>query len=179
VQELLGEALDLRRHGGREEQRLAGEGDQLADALDVRDEAHVEHAVGLVDDEDLDAGEQQLAALEWSSRRPGVAISTSTPRVSLASWSSKETPPISSATFSLWLTPYLTKFSSTWAASSRVGSRMSVRGMRARARPCSSMRQHRQREGRGLAGAGLGDAEHVAAGEDVRDRLPLDGVGVV
>ena len=35
--------------------------------------------------------------------------------------------------------PYLPNASSTWAASSRVGSRISVRGMRARARPFSSI----------------------------------------
>ena len=64
VQEGFGQPRDLRRHGGREEQRLAREGHQLADALDVGDEAHVEHAVGLVDDEDLDAGQEQLAAIE-------------------------------------------------------------------------------------------------------------------
>ena len=59
-----GEPLDLGRHGGGEEQRLPGEGQQLADALDVRDEAHVEHPVGLVDHQHVDAGEQELAALE-------------------------------------------------------------------------------------------------------------------
>ena len=64
VQEAVGEPLDFRRHGRREEQRLAGEGQELADALDVGDEAHIEHAVGLVDDQDFDAVEQQLAALE-------------------------------------------------------------------------------------------------------------------
>ena len=37
--------------------------------------------------------------------------------------------------------------------------------------------EHRQDEGGGLAGAGLGDAENVAAGEDVGDRLFLDGGG--
>jgi superfamily II DNA/RNA helicase len=36
-----------------------------------------------------------------SSRRPGVAIRTSTPRESTASWSLIEVPPISSARFSL------------------------------------------------------------------------------
>ena len=36
-----------------------------------------------------------------SSRRPGVAISTSAPRVIFASWSPNDTPPISSARFSL------------------------------------------------------------------------------
>ena len=69
-QELVGEALDFRRHGGREEQRLAGEGQDLADPLDVRDEAHVEHAVGLVDDEDLDAGEEDLAAADVIEEAP-------------------------------------------------------------------------------------------------------------
>ena len=34
---------------------------------------------------------------------------------------------------------------------------------------------HRKGEGGGLAGAGLGDAQHVAAGEGDRDRLVLDG----
>jgi hypothetical protein len=55
VQERVGETRDLGRHRRREEQRLAREGHQLGDALDVGDEAHVEHAVGLVDDEELDA----------------------------------------------------------------------------------------------------------------------------
>ena len=49
-----------------------------------------------------------------------------------------ETPPISSATDSLWLIPYFSKLCATWAASSRVGARISERGMRARARPDSS-----------------------------------------
>ena len=41
--------------------------------------------------------------------------------------------------------------------------------------------EDRQREGRGLAGAGLGDADDVARGEHLRDGLGLDrgGVGVL
>src|SRR5262249_9211804 len=35
--------------------------------------------------------------------------------------------------------------------------------------------EHRQHESGGLAGAGLGDAEHVAARQHVRDRLFLNG----
>ena len=45
---------------------------------------------------------------------------------------------MSSATSSLWLTPYFSKLCATWAASSRVGARMSERGMRARARLVSN-----------------------------------------
>ena len=71
VQEVVDQALDLGRHGCREEQRLAGEGEELADALDVGDEPHVEHAVGLVDHQDLDAVEQELAALEMVEQPAG------------------------------------------------------------------------------------------------------------
>ena len=63
AQELFGEPGDLRRHRRREEQGLAAWRHQLADALDVGNEAHVEHAVGFVDHQDLDSGEQQPAAL--------------------------------------------------------------------------------------------------------------------
>ncbi len=55
VQESLGDAADFRRHRRGEEQGLAGEGDELADALDVGNEPHVQHAVGFVDHEQLDA----------------------------------------------------------------------------------------------------------------------------
>jgi hypothetical protein len=46
---------------------------------------------------------------------------------------------MSSAIESLWYLPYFSKFSATWAASSRVGSRISERGMRALARPRDSL----------------------------------------
>ena len=64
MQEGVCETLDLGRHGGGEKQRLAGERHHLHDALDIGDEAHVEHPVGFVDDEKLDAAQQQLAALD-------------------------------------------------------------------------------------------------------------------
>ena len=38
--------------------------------------------------------------------------------------------------------------------------------------------QHRQHEGGGLAGPGLGAGEDVATLQDERDRLSLDGGGV-
>ena len=38
--------------------------------------------------------------------------------------------------------------------------------------------QDRQREGRGLARAGLGDAQEVAAGQDMGDRLRLNWRGL-
>jgi predicted transcriptional regulator len=139
VQEGFGDAADFGRHRRREEQRLPRERDHLADALDVGNEAHVEHAVGFVDDQQFDAGQQQAAALGMVEQPAGRCDQHVDAAVNLVSWSPNETPPISSATLSFWPAPYLSKFSFTWAASSRVGSRMRVRGMRARARPFSSM----------------------------------------
>ena len=45
--------------------------------------------------------------------------------------------------------------------------------MRERARPFFQHRQHRQRERRRFAGAGLRDAQYVAPGEHVRNGLIL------
>ena len=53
VQELGGQLLDRRRHGRREEQGLPALRQLRADFLDVRDEAHVEHAVGFVDHQQI------------------------------------------------------------------------------------------------------------------------------
>src|SRR5690606_23986009 len=72
LQELLGKLRDLRRHGCREEQRLARKGDELGDALDVRNETHVEHTVGFIDHQDVDTVKQQFPALhvvEKAARR--------------------------------------------------------------------------------------------------------------
>jgi hypothetical protein len=57
VQQAVGQGLDLVGEGGREQQVLALLGQQREDLLDVADEAHVEHAVGFVQHQDLDAGE--------------------------------------------------------------------------------------------------------------------------
>ena len=114
---------------------------------------------------------------KWSSRRPGVAISTSTPRVSLASWSSNETPPMMSATLSLCLAPYLSKLSCDLRG--EFARRLEdQRARHAGARAALFQHgEHRQHERGGLAGAGLRDAEHVAAREHVRDGLFLDRGG--
>ena len=64
LQEGIGQAADFRRHGGGEEQCLALARQQGDDALDIGDEAHVQHAVGFVDHQHAHIGQQQPAALE-------------------------------------------------------------------------------------------------------------------
>ena len=56
--------LDLRRHRRREAERLAVERRGAQDALDLRREAHIEHPVGLVEDDEADAAETQRRPLE-------------------------------------------------------------------------------------------------------------------
>ena len=96
-QHRIGELFDFLRHGGREQQRLPLLR-QLRDNLpDVVNEAHVEHAVGFVEHEHLDMVEMDCAALIRSSRRPGVATSTSVPAASERTWRLIGTPPMASA----------------------------------------------------------------------------------
>ena len=63
---------DFDRHCRRKEQCLAGFRQQADDPLDIRDEAHVEHPVRLVDDQDAGVGKKDLAApvkIEKAARR--------------------------------------------------------------------------------------------------------------
>ena len=72
VQQAVGERLDLVAEGGREEQALLLLRQHREHLLDVVDEAHVEHAVGLVEDEDLDVREVERAlavVVEQAARR--------------------------------------------------------------------------------------------------------------
>ena len=55
MQKLLGDPADFRWHGRGEKQCLPREWNELADAFDVGDEAHVEHTVGFVNHQQFDA----------------------------------------------------------------------------------------------------------------------------
>ena len=54
VQEAGRESPDLVREGRREEEVLALRRQEVENLADIADEAHVEHPVGLIEDEDLD-----------------------------------------------------------------------------------------------------------------------------
>src|SRR3546814_6413135 len=55
---------DLRWHGSGEQQRLVPRRQGADDLSDIADEAHVEHAVGLVEDEVRDAVETHVALVQ-------------------------------------------------------------------------------------------------------------------
>ncbi|GLQ55694.1 hypothetical protein GCM10010862_29530 [Devosia nitrariae] len=64
VEEILGEVGRYWGHGGREQHGLAPGTDALGDGLDRSDEAHVEHAVGLVEDQEAGFVEPHLAVID-------------------------------------------------------------------------------------------------------------------
>ena len=71
LEHLLRELRDRRRHRRGEEERLAARRQVLEDAADVGEEAHVEHPVRLVEDEDLEARELRVREAEVVEEAPG------------------------------------------------------------------------------------------------------------
>ena len=152
-------------------------GNQLADALDIRDEAHVEHAVGLVDDQKLDAGEQQPAALvmieQAAGRRDQNVDAAGELGILIAERDAADderhvelvVDAVFGETFLDLRGELAGRFENESARHARAGAAFFQHG------------QHRQHEGRRLAGAGLRDAEHVAPGKHVGNGLILDGGG--
>ena len=63
-QELVCQTADFLRHGGREQKGGAHRRQQADDFFDVGNEAHVEHPVGFIDDQNLDVGHQKVTAFE-------------------------------------------------------------------------------------------------------------------
>ena len=177
VQELFGDALDFRRHGRREEQRLAGERHELADALDVGDETHVEHAVGFVDHQELDAGEQQLAALQMIEQAAGRRDQHVDAAHQLVVLVAERNAADEEGDVELVVDAVLDEI----FLDLRCEFARRLEDERARhAGACAALfelGEHRQDEGGGLAGPGLRNPENVAARENVGDGLFLDGGG--
>ena len=177
LEEGLGDALDLGRHGGRVEQRLPRGGREREDALDVRDEAHVEHPVGLVHHHDLDAGEQQLATLEMVEEPPRrgdqhvhAAVDQQILLLEGHAADQQRLGELEVLGVGVEVLGHLGR------ELARGGEHEAARHARAGA-AAGEPGDHGQDEGGGLAGPGLGDAEHVAPFERGRDGVGLDRGG--
>ena len=148
-------------------------GDDLADVVD---EAHVEHAVGLVEDEHLDVAEAQRVALDEIEQAAGGGhqhVDAVHQRAHLLAHrhaaDRQRGADANVAAVGL-------EAVSIWPDSSRVGLSTSTRQRFALGSPALGVKvmKDRQREGGGLAGAGLRDADDVAARQDDRNGLRLD-----
>src|SRR3984893_1285621 len=175
MEKSLGEPCDLRRHGRRKEQSLAGEWHQLADTLDVRDETHVEHPVGFVDDENFDSRQKQLAALgeiqqPSGSRDQNVGAPHDLGFLIAEGNAANQkrdielmVDAVTDETFLDLRGEFAGRFEDQRAWHSGPGAAF------------FQPRQHRNGKGCGLAGACLGNAEHVASSEHMRNRFRLNG----
>jgi hypothetical protein len=143
--------------------------------LQRRQEAHVEHAVGLVQHQDLDADRSTVRCSMWSSRRPGVATTMSTPRLSASICGLMPTPPKMAATRRMRSCAVVASDSCTCAPARGWAPAPARRGLpRAATGRRPAALDHRQRERRGLAGAGLGAGQQVAARQHDGDGLLLE-----
>ena len=175
VQEGFGDAADFGGHRRGEEQRLPGERDHLADPLDVGNEAHIQHAVGFVDHQQFDAGEQEAAALGMveqpagrcdqdvdAAGQFGVLVAERD-----AADQQRDIEFLAGAVFIEILLDlggeFAGRFEDQGAWHAGPGAALFQHG------------EHRKDEGSGLAGAGLGDAEYISAGQNMGNRLFLNG----
>ncbi len=175
-QVLAREAGDVLRHGGREEQALPLLGQHLHDALEGVDEAEVEHLVGLVEDEDLDALQRQRAPLDQVDQpaRGGdqdVDARGERPLLTADGDAAEHHRGGVGQVAAVIAERFGDLVGELAGGREHQHPAAAARGAAVRERQAV---QDRQREGRGLAGAGLGDAAEVAARHGRRDRLGLD-----
>ena len=163
---------DRGRHRRREEERLALDGQVLQDLADVRQEAHVEHAVRFVQDEDLEVVElrvREAEVVEQAARRRDQDVGARAEGVLLR--------------------PHGDAAEDGGRGHRRVDGQLprvlldlrgqlAGRGQDQRARRAALLSdqavQDREQEGGRLAAAGHGAGEHVASLHGRRDRVVLD-----
>src|SRR4029453_11030932 len=122
------EPADLAVEGGGEEHGLAVLRQAADDAIDLGLETEVEHAVCLVQDEDLYPPLRSTSRRSArSSSRPGVATRTWAPLMRF-DCARSGTPPYAASTLRPFSFASDLSSSVTWPASSRVGTRTSVEG---------------------------------------------------
>ena len=181
IEDAVGQAPDLVGEGGGEEEVLAFRREQGEDLPDVPDEAHVQHPVRLVEDEDLDPREVDGALADVVQEAPRGGdhdLRTGAQGADLrvesdAAVDGGRAEPVASAVCSdalLHLERQLARRDDDEDADRRPP----VARRRGGPQPLEDREDERGR----LAGPGLGTRKHVAPGEHERDRGRLDGRGL-
>ena len=175
----LGEGADARRHRRREERRLALLGERAEDRLEVLGEAHVEHLVGLVEDDGAHAGEVERAAVDVVEGAPRRRDDDVDAPLEPAQLLLDRLAAVDREHPGAELAPVLVQ---------RLGDLHGELAGRHEDEPAHGTAavlvgglggrgdalEHREGEGGGLPGAGRRLAEQVAPPEELRDRLALD-----
>ena len=180
LQDPSGQPPDVVREGRREHQVLALRREQGDDLLDIGQEAHVEHPVRLVEDEDLDLaeiGDTLTDQVEQPAGRRDEDLDAAAQRLDLGvhrdpavdhGRPQRDGPAVG--------VDALVDLHRELAGRDQDEDpdRM-ARGREAGVGLVAQPVEDRQHEGGGLAGPGLGGGEDIAARENERDRSGLDG----
>ena len=175
MKESRGQRPDLVGEGRGEQQVLAARRQQREDLADVADEAHVEHAVGLIEDEDLDHREVDgvLAdVVEQAARRGDHDLRTGAqcPDLALEADAAVDGDRSDRPGLAIGADALL----DLERQLPRRGEDQGADAPLAVASVGVQQLEHRQHEGGRLAGAGLGAGHEVATCQDERDGLLLD-----
>ena len=174
------QVLDAARHRRGEQHALAGVRGGVEQGLDVLDEAHVEHLVGLVEHDDLELVEPQRAAVHQVDRPAGggdddvdaLGQAAQLRADGGAAVDGEHAGAHAAAVAGDGLGDLQRELAGRGEdEAERGGAAGAARALLAQAL------QHRQREGGGLAGAGGGLTDQVTALDQRRDRLGLDRGG--
>ncbi len=175
-----GQAPDVVRERGREHQVLAARREQRDDLLDVGQEAHVEHPVRLVKDEDLHLAEVRDLLpdqVEQPARGRDQDLDPTAQRLDLRI---HRDPAVHDGRAQgdgspVGLDAGIDLHRELAGRDEDEDPHRMTGGGEARVGVRPESIEDRQHEGRGLAGAGLGRSQDVAALEDKRDGGRLDG----
>ena len=177
VEERVREAADLAGHRGREEQVLAAGGELGEDPLDVGQEPHVEHVVRLIEHEDLDAVELRVALAHQVEQAAGAGdddLRTGAKALDLrvlvhpAEHRQGAHPGVLGEGLELLVD-----------LDRELAGRREDERTRVLAAPLPEPVEDGQREGCGLAGARLGEAEDIPALDHLANGLGLDRPGLL
>ena len=182
AQQAASKVTNLVAEGGREQQTLLVLGHQRDDLLHVMDKAHVEHAVGFVEHQNLHGRQVQEALLlqiQQAARRghQNVHAALDLGDLGVHADPAKDHGGVQLEVLAVGADGFL------HLRGEFAGGRKHQRTGRATAkfalagRACAEFVQQRQGEGRGLAGARLGAGQQVMALQHGRDGLCLDGRG--
>ena len=177
LQDFRGELGDVARHGRREQQGLPVLGDRGRNAADVADEAHVEHAIGFVADEEADRSELHVAALDEGEQTAGRGdedVDAARQGLDLAAIAQTADHGAEAQAEAATVGVEAAGDLNREFAGRRQHEGARALGLGALLRLGKKL-QHGQRERRRLAGAGLGDAQHVTALQQGGNRARLDG----
>ena len=178
VQRVRDDAEHLLAHGGAEEEVLALGRDGVDDALHVRPEAHVEHAVGLVEHERVDLVEQDVALAQHVEQAAGrgdeqVDALADLLGLRVVGNAAEHGDDRAAAVGAQRLADLFDLPAELARRGDDEGGRVG-RAAVGDGRACHALQDGQDESGR-LAGTGLRRAHHVAPGEDARDGLLLDG----